>query len=49
MARRFFVYDSRFESRDAYQRQIDCFENTTVAMERVTEYYSEEEQRICDV
>ncbi len=31
------------------QRQTEHFENTTVAMERVTENYMEGEQRICDV
>ena len=45
----FVVLYSRFESKDAYQRQIDHFENTMVTMERVTENYLEGEQRICDV
>ena len=45
----FVVLYSRFESKDAYQRQIEHFENTTVTMQRVTENYMEGEQRICDV
>ena len=45
----FVVLYSRFESRDAYQRQIEHFEKTTLTMERVTENYLEGEQRICDV
>ena len=40
---------SRFTSRDYNQKQIEHFENTIVAMERVTENYLEGEQRICDV
>ncbi|MDO4804495.1 MAG: response regulator [Lachnospiraceae bacterium] len=45
----FVVFYSRFESKDAYLRQIEHFEKTTVTMERVTENYLEGEQRICDV
>ena len=45
----FVVLYSRFESRNAYQRQIEYYENTTVTMESVTENYLEGEQRICDV
>ena len=45
----FVVFYSRFESKNAYQRQIEYFENTTVTMEHVTENYLEGEQRICDV
>ena len=45
----FVVHYSRFENREAYQRQIENFENTTVTMEHVTENYLEGEQRICDV
>ncbi|MBR4182204.1 MAG: hypothetical protein IKQ56_00125, partial [Lachnospiraceae bacterium] len=45
----FVVLYSRFKSTDAYRRQIEHFENTTVTMERVTENYLEGEQRICDV
>ena len=45
----FVVIYSRYESNEAYQRQIDYFENTTVTMEHVTENYLEGEQRICDV
>ena len=45
----FVVLYSVSESRNAYERQIEQFENTTVTMERVTENYLEGEQRICDV
>ena len=45
----FVVLYSRFESRNAYQRHIEYYENTTVTMESVTENYLEGEQRICDV
>ncbi len=45
----FVVFYSRTESENAYQRQIEHFENTTVTMEQVTENYMEGEQRICDV
>ena len=45
----FVVLYSNFESQDAFQRQVEHFENTTVTMERVTENYLEGEQRICDV
>ena len=45
----FVVIYSRIASRDSYQRQIENFENTTVAMEKVTGNYLEGEQRICDV
>ncbi|MBQ6594585.1 MAG: response regulator [Clostridia bacterium] len=45
----FVVLYSGFETKAAYQRQISNFENTTVAMEQVTENYLEGEQRICDV
>ena len=45
----FVVLYSRIASAEAYQRQIEHFENTTVTMERVTENYLEGEQRICDV
>ena len=45
----FVVIYSRYESNEAYQRQIDYFENSTVTMEHVTENYLEGEQRICDV
>ena len=45
----FVVLYSRFESKNAFQRQIEHFENTTVTMENVTENYLEGEQRICDV
>ena len=45
----FVALYSRFENTDAYRRQIEHFENTTVTMERVTENYLEGEQRICDV
>ena len=45
----FVALYSRFESKDAYQRQIEHFENTTVSIEQVTENYLEGEQRLCDV
>ena len=45
----FVVSYSRLESRDAYQRQIDYFVDTTVTIEHVTENYLEGEQNICDV
>ncbi|MBQ3866639.1 MAG: response regulator [Clostridia bacterium] len=38
-----------FSDRSTRQRQTEHFENTTVAMERVTENYLEGEQRVCDV
>lgn len=43
------VLYSNTQSRNTEQRQIEHFENTTIAMERVTENYLEGEQRICDV
>ena len=45
----FVVLYSRYESRNAYNRQIEHFEKTNVTMEQVTENYLEGEQRICDV
>jgi len=45
----FVVLYSNTQSQNAAQRQIEHFENTTIAMERVTENYLEGEQRICDV
>ena len=45
----FVVLYSRFENKEAYLRQIEYFENTTVTMEQVTENYLGGEQRICDV
>ncbi len=45
----FVVVYSVIEANNATQAQIDHFEHTTVAMERVTENYFEGEQRICDV
>ena len=45
----FVVLYSRYESRDAFLRQIELFEKTTVTMERVAENYLEGEQCICDV
>lgn len=45
----FVVIYSRYENQESYRRQIENFENTTVAMEQVTENYLEGEQRICDV
>ena len=38
-----------FEVKSTRQTQIEHFENTTVAMEHVTDNYLEGEQRICDV
>ena len=43
------VMYSTSESSNAFQRQVEHFENATVTMERVTENYLEGEQRICDV
>ena len=45
----FVVLYTRFESSNAYQRQIDYFVDSTVTIEHVTENYLEGEQRICDV
>ena len=45
----FVVIYSGVASRDAYQRQIEHFENLTVTMEQVTQNYLEDEQRICDL
>jgi signal transduction histidine kinase/CheY-like chemotaxis protein len=45
----FVVLYSGYENRNNTQMQIEHFENTTVAMEHVTENYLEGEQRICDV
>ena len=45
----FVVLYSNTQSQNTAQRQIEHFENTTIAMERVTENYLEGEQRICDV
>ena len=45
----FVVLFSRHETKEAFQRQIDQFVNTTITLEEVTENYMEGEQRICDV
>ena len=45
----FVVLYSGSKNRDAYLRQIEGFENTTVTMKNVTDNYLEGEQRICDV
>ena len=45
----FVVFYLRIESKNAYDRQIEHFEDATVTMEHVTENYLEGEQRICDV
>ncbi|MBQ6124805.1 MAG: hypothetical protein IJL13_05335, partial [Spirochaetales bacterium] len=45
----FVVLYAGIENRNATQRQIEHFENTTITMEHVTENYLEGEQRICDV
>ena len=45
----FVVLYSNLQNRNTTQRQTEHFENTTVALEHVTENYLEGEQRICDV
>lgn len=45
----FVVLYSNSTNRKTIQRQIEHFENTTIAMEHVTENYLAGEQRICDV
>lgn len=45
----FVIFYSVFENRNTLKRQTEHFENTTIAMEHVTENYLEGEQRICDV
>ena len=45
----FVVLYTGATNRDAYLRQIEHFETTTVTMEDVTQNYLEGEQRICDV
>lgn len=45
----FVVLYSTFETRDTARRQTEHFENTTIAIEHVTQNYLEGEQRICDV
>ena len=45
----FVVFYSDQENKNATERQIEHFENTTVTMEHVTENYLEGEQHICDV
>ena len=45
----FVIVYSVLESKNATQRQIEHFENTTITMEHVTENYLEGEQRVCDV
>ena len=45
----FVVFYTVFENRSSLQRQTEHFENTTIAMEHVTDNYLEGEQRICDV
>jgi len=45
----FVVLYSNTQSQNTAKRQIEHFENTTIAMECVTENYLEGEQRICDV
>ena len=42
------IYSS-YEAEKSYQHQIDAFEDTSFAMEKVTENYLEGEQHICDV
>lgn len=45
----FVAFYTVFDIRSSLKRQIEHFENTTIAMEHVTENYLEGEQRICDV
>ena len=45
----FVAFYTIFDNRSSIKRQIEHFENTTIAMEHVTENYLEGEQRICDV
>ncbi len=45
----FVVLYSNLQSKETARIQVEHFENTTIAMERVTENYLEGEQRICDV
>ncbi len=45
----FVVFYTILESNNSLKRQTEHFENTTIAMEHVTENYLEGEQRICDV
>ena len=45
----FVVFYTGFTNREAYMRQVEHFESTTVTMEQVTQNYLEGEQRICDV
>ena len=45
----FVVIYSNYEAGDVYRKQVVNFENTTVAMERVTGNYLQGEQGICDV
>ena len=45
----FVVVYSRTEARNDYRQQLESFESTESATERMTENYLEGEQRICDV
>lgn len=45
----FVAFYAVFDNRNSLKRQTEHFENTTIAMEHVTENYLEGEQRICDV
>ena len=45
----FVVFYTVFENKNSLKREIEHFENTTIAMEHVTVNYLEGEQRICDV
>ena len=45
----FVVLYTGFTNREAYMRQVEHFESTTVTMEQVTQNYLEGEQSICDV
>ena len=45
----FVILYSSYESKAVYQRQVESFVSTTVAMEHVTENYLQGEQNICDL
>ena len=45
----FVAFYTIFDNKSSLKRQIEHFENTTIAMQQVTENYLEGEQRICDV
>ena len=45
----FVAFFSNQENSEHYLRQVEAFESTSSATERVTENYLEGEQQICDV